>query len=171
MNKIFQLLQLKYVCSNMRQIIAFGIILLCLGANAQEIKLISVESLDNMIAEKGDQVKVYNFWASWCGPCVKEMPYFEEINSTKTAEVVFISLDFPEDISKAQKLVDKKSIQSDTYLLNSTNYDEYIPKISEAWSGAIPATLFVSPSGKKYFYEKAFEKSELEQVVKSLASK
>lgn len=150
---------------------AFGILLLSVAANAQEIKLISVESLDNMIAEKGDQVKVYNFWASWCGPCIKEMPYFEEINTANTAEVVFISLDFPEDISKAQKLVDKKSIKSETYLLNSTNYDEYIPKISEAWSGAIPATLFVSPSGKKYFYEKAFEKSELEQVVKSLASK
>ncbi|MAE81904.1 MAG: thiol-disulfide oxidoreductase [Flammeovirgaceae bacterium] len=155
----------------MRSIFASMILLIGLVANAQEVKLISVESLDNMIAENGDQVRVYNFWASWCGPCVKEMPYFEEVNSAKQAEVIFVSLDFPEDLEKAQKLISKKGIQSETYLLNSTNYDEYIPKISEAWSGAIPATLFVSPSGKKYFYEKAFEKNELVQVVKSLSSK
>ena len=152
-------------------ILVFGLLSIAYITNAQDIELISVESLDRLIAEKSEKVRVYNFWASWCGPCVKEMPYFEELNDSQNAEVVFISLDFPEDIQKAQKLITKKSIESDTYLLNSTNYDEYIPKINEAWSGAIPATLFVTPSGKKYFYEKAFEKNELVQVVENLSSK
>lgn len=156
---------------NMRTLVLSILMLVCLASHGQDVKLLSVESLDNMIGQSNDQVMIYNFWASWCGPCVKEMPHFEAINANKEAKVIFISLDFPEDISKAQKLIEKKAIKSETYLLNSTNYDDYIPKISEAWSGAIPATLFVSPSGKKYFYEKAFEKSELEQVVKSLSSK
>ncbi len=162
---------MKFVCTNMRLFLILSLLSIGTYAYNQEIKLISVESLDNLLAEQSESVRVYNFWASWCGPCVKEMPHFEEVNSTKQAEVVFISLDFPEDLAKAQKLIDKKGIQSTTYLLNSTNYDDYMPKISEAWSGAIPATLFVSPSGKRYFYEKAFEKNELVQVVKNLASK
>ena len=155
----------------MRTVLVLSLLSIASLTNAQDIELISVESLDRLIAKKSDKVQVYNFWASWCGPCVKEMPYFEELNSSKSADVVFISLDFPEDIQKAQKLITKKSIESATYLLNSTNYDDYIPKISEVWSGAIPATLFISPSGKKYFYEKAFEKSELLQVVENLSSK
>lgn len=160
-----------FVFKYMRIFVLSTLLISSIAVQAQKIELISVESLDAMMAVKSNQVTIYNFWASWCGPCVKEMPYFEAVNSSNNAKVVFVSLDFPEDLSKAQKLIDKKSIKSATYLLNSTNYDEYIPKISEAWSGAIPATLFVSPSGKKYFYEKAFEKSELEKVVKSLSSK
>ncbi len=155
----------------MHQITVGILLLISITAHSQNVKLISVESLDELIAQGSDQVRVYNFWASWCGPCVKEMPYFEAVNKSQSAEVVFISLDFPEDMNKAQRLISKKGIQSKTYLLNSTNYDEYIPKINEAWSGAIPATLFVSPSGKKYFYEKAFEQRELEQMVKNLSSK
>lgn len=130
-----------------------------------------MDALDKIIDTPSDQVKVINFWASWCGPCIKEMPYFDALSEDNKANVIFVSLDFPQDIAKAERMIAKKEISSPSYLLDEKDYDAYIPKIDDSWSGAIPATLFITPKGKKYFYEHAFEQNELEEVVQNLTSK
>lgn len=139
---------------------------------AQEIKPIKLDELQGKIDAKATQVRVVNFWASWCGPCVKEMPYFQGLSDSGKAEVILVSLDFPEDIAKAQRLLEKKGIKiPGTYLLDEKNYDRYITAINAKWSGAIPATLFVDNNGNKYFYEQSFEKQELEDIVSKLNPK
>ncbi|MEQ8552642.1 MAG: TlpA disulfide reductase family protein [Cyclobacteriaceae bacterium] len=155
----------------MRKFLFVMVMLFCSALSAQKVELIKMKSLDQIIDKPSDQVKVINFWASWCGPCIKEMPHFDALTREQKANVIFVSLDFPEDLDKAERMVSKKDISSPTYLLDEKDYDAYIPKIDKSWSGAIPATLFVTPSGKKYFYEQAFEQAELEEVVKNLTSK
>lgn len=148
----------------------YAVIFLCLLAgsqlvSAQELKVVKYDQVENMIQSQSEKVKVLNFWATWCGPCIKELPYFEALNGKDNVEVVLISLDFVQDEAKVRKFVERKKLQSQVLLLNEKDYDSYMSKIDESWSGAIPATLFVTATGKKHFYEKPFTASELENTL------
>ncbi|QIE59125.1 TlpA family protein disulfide reductase [Rasiella rasia] len=112
---------------------------------------------------------VLNFWATWCKPCVKELPYFEELNATykdKNVSVVLVSLDFPENIEKqVLPFIEKHQLKSEVVLLDDPDANSWIPKVSKEWSGAIPATIIVK--GDQYkFYEQSFTYSELETELK-----
>jgi len=137
----------------------------------QSIKVISVEEMENIIHEKTEKTRVINFWATWCKPCIEELPYFEAVNQNptfKNFEVILISLDFVEDLdSRVHKFVEKKDIKSAIKLLDNVDYNSWIDKVDPSWSGAIPATLVINnQSGKREFFEKQFKESELEYVLR-----
>lgn len=133
--------------------------------SAQEVKVVKYEHLEDMIESNSGKVQVLNFWATWCGPCIKELPYFEAVNNKKNVEVILVSLDFVQDETKVKKFVERKNLQSQVILLDEKNYDSYMGKVDESWTGAIPATLFVTPSGKRHFYEKPFTADELAETI------
>ncbi|WP_115124721.1 TlpA disulfide reductase family protein [Marinirhabdus gelatinilytica] len=114
---------------------------------------------------------VINFWATWCKPCVKELPYFEELNKNykdNNVKVVLVSLDFPKHIEKQViPFIKKHKLQSELLLLDDPDANSWIPKVSEQWSGAIPATIFVKGNQQK-FYEQSFEYTELETELKTI---
>ena len=140
-------------------------------ASAQEIRPIKLPELQQLIESNHGTLKVFNFWASWCGPCVKELAHFNTLASNPNTQVILVSLDFPEDLEKARKVLEKKEVTLSTYLLDEKDYDKYITSIDNSWSGAIPATLFIDKKGNRYFYESSFEKKELDNVVEKLTSK
>lgn len=140
-------------------------------ASAQEIRTIKLPELEQLISTNTGNLKVFNFWASWCGPCVKELGYFNALATQGDTQVILVSLDFPEDIEKARRILEKKEVGLSTYLLDEKDYDKYITSIDNSWSGAIPATLFIDKKGNRYFYESSFEKQELDNVVNKLTSK
>lgn len=132
--------------------------------------MIKFEQLDELIKKKDGGVKVINFWATWCKPCIEELGYFEEVNSQYAArgvDVILVSFDFVEDVNgKVKKFIDRRHIKSQVLLLDETDYNAFIDKVSPEWSGAIPATLIVdSRSGKKEFYEKTFKEGELHSII------
>jgi len=135
--------------------------------NANDVIKISFNDLEKEILEKSDKIKIINFWATWCKPCIAEMPSFDEVGTadSENIKLYFVSLDFPEDLTKVINFQQKKKFNSQIILLADTNYDFFMPKISKEWTGAIPATLFVDKDGNKYFYEKPFTKKELSEVV------
>lgn len=112
---------------------------------------------------------VVNFWATWCKPCIQELPSFDSLTlSNNTCKVLLVSLDFKEDIEKkVNPFLKKNKVQSDCILLDEINGNDYINKISEQWSGAIPATLFIY-KGKKIFVEKKLTRLQLENYVRQL---
>ncbi len=139
-------------------------------SNAQNVKVIKVPELESMIQNEEEGITIINFWATWCKPCVMEMPYFETLNHSsdyQEATVLFISLDFVENLeTKVKKFIKKKNIKSDVFLLDNIDYNSWIDKVDKSWSGAIPATLIIhGKSGKRKFYESEFKKGELEKVV------
>jgi len=77
--------------------------------------------------------------------------------------VYLVSFDFVEELeTKVTAFVQKKDLQSEIRLLDETDYNSFIDKVNEDWSGAIPATLFVdNRNGRKEFYEGQFEQGEL----------
>ena len=141
-----------------------------ISTSTKALKTFNFNQLETYLESK-DSKKTYvvNFWATWCAPCVKELPYFEELNvnySTKNVEVILVSLDFPKQIeSKLVPFLEKKGLKSEVVVLNDVDSNTWIPKVNEEWSGAIPATVIYNKS-KSTFYERSFNYKELETELK-----
>lgn len=143
----------------------------------QEVPVTGIPSynfseLENEFLHQNDQqVYVLNFWATWCKPCVKELPAFEQLRSeyeNKNVEVVLVSLDFPEHLAtRVVSFVSDHDLKSKVILLDDADANSWIPKVSETWSGAIPATLIVK-NGTSKFYERSFTFEELENELKTI---
>jgi len=125
--------------------------------------------LEPLLNKNDDKTYVINFWATWCAPCVKELPYYEklqEVYAIENVEVILVSLDFPKQFdSKLKPFIKDKNIRSRVIALNDMDSNRWIPLVSEEWTGAIPATLIYNKD-KKQFYEQSFEYEELETEVK-----
>lgn len=104
-----------------------------------------------------DTVYIINFWATWCAPCVEELPVFNKLKAhykDKPVRVILVSLDFKENYPmKLGYFLDRKKIMPDVIWLTDTNPNEFIPKIDNRWEGSIPATIVVRPGTNKLFHE------------------
>ncbi|TAE56038.1 MAG: TlpA family protein disulfide reductase [Bacteroidetes bacterium] len=147
-------------------------LLLATAASAQQVREWKMPDLESRLAGAGDTLLIVNFWATWCRPCVEEIPHFEAINQKYAAQgvkVLFVSLDFPSQKKTVSKFIASRNMQAETVLLAETDYDAWMPKISPDWGGAIPATLIVRPAkGVRDFAGKSFTYAELETWVLEL---
>ena len=129
------------------------------------VKVYSYKELKPLLEQKEDKVYVVNFWATWCAPCVKELPAFEKLKSVyaaKGVEVLLVSLDFQKQIYKRViPFIAKKNLQSKVVLLDNGKDDSWFKSIDSSWSGAIPATLIYNKN-KRNFYEQSFDFASLE---------
>ncbi|MBS1645532.1 MAG: TlpA family protein disulfide reductase [Bacteroidetes bacterium] len=135
-----------------------ALLFVCVSFHPIAAKGISAYSADQLMARvaKSDTTYIINFWASWCGPCVKELPQFDELVyrfSGKPVKVLLVSMDFEEDYpEKLEKYVSRKKLLPEVIWFSDTKPDEFIPKIEPSWSGAIPVTLIIAGSkGKRLF--------------------
>ncbi len=123
-----------------------------------------------LINKEDGKIYVINFWATWCKPCIKELPAFEAIREkyeSKGVEVILTSLDFSEKLdSQVLPFIDKHNLQSRIVLLDDVDSNTWIPKVDSEWSGAIPATLIYNKNQRK-FYERSFTYDELETELKT----
>lgn len=154
----------------MKQTLGVLLIVFVLTASAQEVQVVKYDQVQKMLDASSDNVRVFNFWATWCGPCIKELPYFDKANDMENVEVFLVSLDFIQDEEKVKKFVSKKRLTSKVMLLNEKDYDSYMGKVNQNWSGAIPATLFVDTDGDKHFYEQPFSESELNEKIEEYSN-
>ena len=155
----------------MKYIFVFVLFCLCtISSQAQSVLLLKLDELEQRISQNNDTLYIVNFWATWCKPCVEELPYFEKLNSDttlKNVKVLLVSLDFPSQRdSKVIPFLKRKKLQSEVFILNEKNPNVWIDRVSSEWSGAIPATLFIFKN-KREFHEKEFEQEELYSLVNS----
>ena len=145
-------------------IIGILLVFSCSSSTKDTIEVVDFDGLYSKIDLSVDKTYVINFWATWCSPCVKELPHFEEVNKQSkdnNTEVILVSLDFPSQIeSKLKPYLKKNKIKSKVILLDDSKMSSWIPKVSEQWDGGIPATLIVNSSNYN-FYPKPFDKEEL----------
>lgn len=142
-----------------------------MAVESRSIPMYSFEELNPLLHIDNDTTYVVNFWATWCKPCVKELPAFEQLGSNygdQKVKVVLVSLDFPDVLeSRVIPFVESKDLQSEVVLLDDPDANSWIPKIAEEWTGAIPATL-IYQGEKRKFYERTFTYDELETELKTI---
>jgi thiol-disulfide isomerase/thioredoxin len=135
----------------------------------KKIPILTINQLLNRIENNSDTLYIVNFWATWCKPCVAELPDFEKVNQTykdKKVKVLLVSMDFKEDLKKRLiPFIKKNKYTSETLLLNETD-GSFIDKISKEWSGAIPGTLFIKNNVKE-FYNKKIDEIFITERIKS----
>lgn len=154
-----------------KKILLISLLSFSLAAKAQKVSAVySVAQLLSRIEAK-DTLYVVNFWATWCKPCVAELPALDSLHLNPgqgNLKVLLVCLDFKEELeSKVNPFLQKKNIQSECVLLDEVNGNAYINKISKDWSGAIPASLFKAGE-KKLLIEKKMRLSELRENIKAM---
>ena len=137
-----------------------------------KVKAYDFDKLEYFLNKKNDTTYVVNFWATWCVPCVQELPHFEKLTAAykdKKVKVLLVSLDMHKMVeSKLIPFIKDKNLQSDVVLLRDPDANSWIGKVDKSWSGAIPATVIYTKD-KRQFYERAFTYEELEEEVKAMA--
>lgn len=122
-----------------------------------------------LLAQHSDTTYIINFWATWCKPCVEELPYFIELSkkyANQPVRILLISLDFPAQLqSRLVPFVEEREIKPLVAVLLDGKYNDWIDRVSPEWSGAIPATLIYKGSGRHFVGEAVHSLEELEKEV------
>jgi thiol-disulfide isomerase/thioredoxin len=137
----------------------------------KEITMIRFSEFEEYLYRSSDSVYVINFWATWCGPCRRELPEFEKIHQDyvlKKVKVLLVSLDFPNQLDRGLKAyLENNRITAHVVLLNEPDANTWIDKVSPEWTGSLPATL-VYKGSKRLFFEKELHYQDIESSIQSL---
>jgi thiol-disulfide isomerase/thioredoxin len=141
------------------------------AVQAQELPAWKLSDLQAAI--KSDKPTILNFWATFCKPCIEEIPHFQEMAKKyekQGVQLILVSLD-PKDAfpQKIKTFVQRRGFTARMAFLDETNADIFCPAVDESWSGAIPATLFINnKTGYRKFYEEQLSKEQLEKEIVKL---
>ncbi|GAA4823857.1 TlpA family protein disulfide reductase [Algivirga pacifica] len=144
-----------------------------LKTSAGPIAVYDYEHIEPLFQRNNDTTYVINFWATWCKPCVEELPAFQQLDKEykgRKVKVLLVSLDMKDDkvAERLGKFIQKKDLKSTVVFLDDPDANSWITKVDPNWSGAIPATLIYNVE-KRRFFEKSFDyetlSKELEEVM------
>lgn len=156
----------------MKTFFLISLLLFSVVIDAQDVKAVKVTELSKTIKESKTPL-IVNFWATFCVPCIQEMPYFQEMArqyKSQNVSLLFVSLDLNEAYpTKVNAMAKKLQLTFPVVWLNETNADYFCPKIDTTWSGGMPSSLFVNnATGYHKFFEDQLSKEKLEGVIKEM---
>lgn len=139
------------------------------------VTVLDFDGLESLLYTQSDSSYIVNFWAMWCAPCVKELPYFEAYLDKHAGEktaVLLVSMDFPEDIEeKLLPFLNQHNIfRSDVVLLDAPNANAWIDRVDPSWSGAIPATLIFNRDTSAFIARPFTNLADLETAAADVAN-
>lgn len=151
--------------------IFFSIAFLCAASlvKAQAIPAYRATDLMKRVSNT-DTLYIVNFWATWCGPCVKELPEFNKLAKHyegQPVKILLVSCDFKNDYpQKLVSFIRKKKLAHEVAWLNETDANYFIPKIDNRWQGSIPATLLINSRNEyKNFFEGMVKAEQIEVLA------
>lgn len=139
------------------------------GLAAQEIPAWKITDLEAKI-KQAERPLIVNFWATFCKPCVEEIPAFQHLADSLGLDLLFVSLDLQEDYPRKLASFRKKlGIRSPIVWLDEYDADYFCPKVDSSWSGALPASLFINnKAGYRLFKEQVFSKAQLLAAIRRM---
>ena len=149
-----------------------SILFLAIASYSQLIRKMKMADVVKTFSNGSDTVYVVNFWATFCKPCVGEIPSFINVvkkYQTQKVKLLLVSLDLPDYYpKKIASFVKKNHFNTNIAWLNETNADIFCPMIDKKWSGAIPATIIVNgKTGYKKFVEDEMTAEQFEKELKT----
>jgi len=140
---------------------------------AQKARIVKLPELQRVISQATHDVHIINFWATWCAPCVKELPFFENLTRERKNDIkvtlVSLDLDLDPNPEKVYKFIARKNLQSEVLLLDEQDPNSWIDRIDPQWNGALPATIILNGrTGKRIFIGRSLEEGELEQYISQI---
>ena len=139
----------------------------------KKVEVVTFDWYKALRATSNDTTYIVNFWATWCMPCVQELPEFEKMYQRyqgQAVKIILVSLDFYKKLQiTVIPYLEKQKIQSEVVLLNEPDYNSWIDKVNKKWSGSIPATIIFN-NKKKYnhFIEGETTFDEIDQLLKNI---
>ncbi|MBI1342597.1 MAG: redoxin domain-containing protein [Terrimonas sp.] len=154
-------------------LILLSFLMVCIFLQAQEVQKVKMSELLTLIRESNHPL-IVNFWATFCGPCVEEIPYFQEAvkkYENSGTELLLVSLDLPGFFpDKIRTFARKRNFNASLYWLDETDADYFCPMIDSAWSGVMPATLLIdNKTGYRRFFEEQIPRDTIEAEIRRLA--
>lgn len=98
---------------------------------------------------KGDKAVLINIWATWCAPCIEEIPDIIKLqrNYSDELKVIFVSADFSDNRDQALEFLKDQGVDWTTYFKTGDD-QEFIEKLSGKWTGALPFTKIIGTDGE-----------------------
>lgn len=126
------------------------------------------EGLKPLLHQNDGKTYIVNFWATWCKPCVEELPDIEKIFADykdQDVELILVSLDMPSMWkSKLEPFVEQNNLKGKVVILDDPKMNDWIPKIDADWDGGIPASLIYN-ADNRVFYAQGFDYNELKSEL------
>lgn len=100
---------------------------------------------------KTDKVRVVNFWATWCAPCITEFPDFVEtarMYRTRAFEFVSVAVNKPDERGRVLEFLQKQQASNPNYLFATDDRDQLMNAFDPAWQGEVPYTVVIAPGGE-----------------------
>lgn len=142
-------------------------------ARAQSVRAVKLPALQELLARPTDTTYVVNFWATWCKPCIEELPTFERVRAAhagRPVQFVLVSLDFRSKLDpKVRPFVQQHKLGAILWLLDETDANQFIDQVEPVWSGAIPFTLvYNNARHHRQHFERPLTEAELTTAVKQV---
>ena len=129
------------------------------------VRKVKITDLEKIIAES-DHPLIVNFWATFCVPCCKEIPYFQSTVAQykeRQVELILVSLDLPDYYpSRIAAVARERGFTAPIIWLDETDADYFCPKVDPRWTGGIPCSLFIN---NKTHYRRFFDRQLTEPQV------
>lgn len=136
-------------------------------AYSQTVDIVNYDELEARLDRKSDTLYVINYWATWCGPCVAELPEFIEVHEEMKNgpfKMILVSLDFPKQLDRrVVPFIEKNNVTPEVVLLDD-NANIWINRVNEEWDGNIPVTQFIKGDHYK-FHEGQMSHAELVEQI------
>lgn len=154
----------------MKTILIFIFCITASGASAQQVNVLKYEDLQKRIQQHDQKTVLVNFWATWCIPCIEEMPVLMQMNEKYQAQqdfkMLLVSLDSKKNLDKLPAFLEKHKIKAEVVLLDDNKrMNEWIPVFDAKWQGSLPATLLYHKGQKAAFVDGTITRDQLKAIA------
>ena len=134
----------------------------------KNIRVLNFDQFEPSLHFRNDTIYLVNFWATWCAPCLAELPAIKAVEKKYADEkfkVLLVSLDMPVQLKiRLIPFVRSNKITSTVILLDDPNQNRWIDRVDKKWSGEIPYTVIY---GKDFrdSYTQSFNYKTLDSII------
>ncbi len=139
--------------------------------DAEPVKISSIDAEAVKALAKNDSQKLLliNVWATWCGPCVNELPELVTMNRMyrqRPFQMITISMDDANKKDQALEMLTKLHVSATNYIFNSDKRDALVEALDKEWPGPVPHTILIAPGGKVIYRQTGeFDVMELKKAI------